>query len=137
MIDQFSTESLNIVGYSPIYISPEVSYKSPTIRVEAEMFPVEEVIVQTLQTFSHREYETTKEIDIVVRITEENVIIRCLPVRIFTYSDSYYGAIENFKSLLIDYYEDLRKREKTLAKNLLEELKYLKGVISATKTVGK
>lgn len=100
-------------------------------RSKAKVSPIEEVERMNLPPFFYENYRTTKHIPIVVTRSEENVIIDCIPLSIFTYADTYYGAVENFKSLLIDYYNHLQKRKKKLAKNLLADLEYLKEVITA------
>jgi len=91
---------------------------------------VETIEVISLPPFQCGRYRVGDHIGLVVKISEENVIIKSVRPQLFSYADTYYGALENFKSLLVDYYKKLRRRRKTLGANLKCELEYLESIIT-------
>jgi hypothetical protein len=126
----FPTETETLRRYVPLLMSSKALYEVPERRAKPIILPEEIVSVFTLPEFSYKRFTIKERIEVVARITEENVIIRCLPLHIFTYASTVDGALKNFKSLLIDYYRDLKKRKKTLGKNLRQELEYLERIVS-------
>lgn len=109
------------IGYDESFYDSGLS--SPVV-------PIEEVQVRELPPFRYKGYKTVEPIEVIVRITQDNVIIRCSRVHIFTYANNYYSALENIKSLLIDYYIHLKKSKKNLARNLVKDLEYLENVFT-------
>lgn len=129
-----SVKETDIEKYGAVLSTVRITYNKSLYEAESatsKSLPIEQVEFRNLRPFSYRRYRTMKDVELMVRITDRNVIIRCLPLHIFTYADTYYGAIENLKTLLIDYYNDLRKDRKNLAKNLLQDLEYLENLIVA------
>lgn len=111
-------------------MSPRIRYVTPARKVQAEFFPVETIDVINLPPFRCGRYRVGDHIGLVVKTSEENVIIRSVRPQLFSYADTYYGALENFKSLLVDYYKKLRRRRKTLGANLKRDLEYLESIIT-------
>ena len=121
-------------GYCAVLTSFRVPYDNSAKRVKAGAFPIEEVETLNLLPFSRRGYRTTREIAILVRVTKDTTIVRASSINLFAYARSYGQALDSFKSLLIDYYVSLRRRKRTLGKNLLQDLEYLNDIIVHEKT---
>lgn len=134
MVQVKTTKLGEFEKYSHVLISLRVPYKIETDRVESADFPIEEIEVLNLPPFSHRGFRTQKESQLIIKITQDTTIIRCLPIQLFSYARTYDQALNSFKSLLIDYYTSLKRRKRTLGKNLLRELEYLESIIVNEKT---
>lgn len=121
-------------GYHAVRAIFRIRYDNPTRRVKAEAFPIERIEALKLQPFSRRGYRTTREIPIVVKVTKDTTIVRASSIQLFTYARTYNQALNDFRYLLIDYYTSLKRRKRTLGKNLAQELAYLDTIITHEKT---
>jgi len=136
MTQLLTTQLIGHQAYSPFLKSFVLSYTKTFYKERVEWaqeltFTKHEnkILKVMVEPFTHGGFRTTQDIECLLKITQRSVIIRCLPVHTFSYGHSYREALDNFKSLLIDYYKHLKARRKTLGKNLLEELEYLETII--------
>jgi len=72
----------------------------------------------------------SRDIYVTLTIGKQDVILECETINLFTYGSSRREVLKNFETLLVDYFEDLKKRRKTLSRPLREELEYLKSLIA-------
>lgn len=113
----------------------------PTIKRKVKAFDASTIVtgqissqgpffgIAILETLSSHKYELTHPIDLLIQYNENDVIVRYLPLNIFSYAETKEKAIKAFGSLLIEDFEILKKKQSTLAPNLREEFHHLSQLI--------
>jgi hypothetical protein len=128
-----STDNVIIFGELKITVPRVPRTVEETLITEFEESRFQGEIME-LKSINHPRFELLVPITLIVEYIEDEYIVSCPPpIEIFTYGRDSNKVKEDFGILLADYYESLVKNKDSLAINLLNELKFLSGILKAKK----
>ena len=124
----FSTDEVLIFGELKITVPHTAEEILTTEFEEKSRF---QGTIMELKSINHPRLELFYPITLIVEYIEDEYIVSCPLVEIFTYERDSNKAKEDFGIFLGDYYESLVRNKDSLAINLLDDLKFLSGILRA------
>ena len=122
----YATEEFTIIGELKITI-PES--KKESLQTEFDEKSIVHSTIMELKSINHPRFELVVPITLLVEYIENEYIVSSPLLEIFAYGKNSDKAKEDFGILLGDYYESLQRSEDSLAINLHNELKFLRGIL--------